>query len=123
MVGVNVVGTARLLDLCGETGVSDFVYPSTDKAVNPPSIYGATKRVVERCLLGVERPDGPRCKAVRLINVVGTQGSVVETFARQVLEGKPLSVTDLRMTRYWMTMQEATGIVAWAAVLVPDGCS
>ena len=118
VVGVNVLGTVRLVRQAASAGVETVVYPSTDKAVNPPSIYGATKRVVERYLAEVARgPAGPAIRVVRLVNVFGTQGSVIETFTRQILAGQPLTITDPRMIRYWMTMREAAHLLAWTTTI------
>jgi FlaA1/EpsC-like NDP-sugar epimerase len=115
-ISVNVLGTIGLLHQAAEAGATAFVYPSTDKAVNPPSIYGATKRVLERYFAEYARThDSPLVRWVRLVNVLGTQGSVIETFARQILAGDPLTITDRRMSRYWMTMRETARLLAWAA--------
>ena len=113
---VNVLGTVGLVRQATLAGVGTVVYPSTDKAVNPPSVYGASKRVVERYLAVVgRRGDAVTPRVVRLVNVFGTQGSVIETFARQILAGDPITITDLRMTRYWMTMRETVDLLAWVA--------
>lgn len=115
VIGVNVLGTAGLVRQAARTGVGTVVYPSTDKAVNPPSIYGATKRLVERLFAERSREhEGPALRLVRLVNVFGTQGSVIETFTRKILAGQPLPITDPRMTRYWMTMREVALLLAWA---------
>ncbi|HEV8638975.1 MAG TPA: polysaccharide biosynthesis protein [Chloroflexota bacterium] len=123
VVWVNVLATLDLADAATRSGVAAFVYPSTDKAVRPPSIYGATKRVVELELLRRAAEGGPcRFPVVRLVNVFGTAGTVIEVFARQIGEGRPLSVTDRRMTRYWMTRREAILLLASAAGLTgPTG--
>lgn len=115
-IGVNVLGTVGLVRQAARAGVRAIVYPSTDKAVNPPSVYGATKRAVERyAALLAATGNATQLRVVRLVNVFGTQGSVVETFARQIVAGEPLTVTDPRMTRYWMTMREAVSLLGWAA--------
>jgi FlaA1/EpsC-like NDP-sugar epimerase len=122
VLAVNVLGTVGLVQQAARSGVEMLVYPSTDKAVNPPSIYGATKRVVERYLAEVAREHfGPAIRLVRLVNVFGTQGSVIETFTRQILAGQPLTITDPRMTRYWMTMAEAAGLLAWTTTTETPG--
>lgn len=114
---VNVVATETLLRLAGEYGVARFVYPSSDKAVNPPSMYGATKRLsetlVQRAALDLKR----RFVVARYVNILGTNGSVIETFAQQVAAGQPLTVTDERMLRYWISMPEATWLLAQAVTL------
>ena len=121
-IDVNVLGSIGLLRLAAESGATAFVYPSTDKAVNPPSIYGATKRVLERYFAEFAATHAaPRPRWVRLVNVLGTQGSVIETFSRQILADEPLTITDARMTRYWMTMRETSRLIAWAAVTSEPG--
>jgi len=114
-VSVNVGGTLDLYGLAAEHDVATFVYPSTDKAVSPSSLYGATKRLVERSLQALAAETGPAVRIVRLVNVFGTQGSVVETFARLILSGKDLTITDERMDRYWITMAEANQLLLAAA--------
>jgi O-antigen biosynthesis protein WbqV len=112
----NVLGALSLLEACAAHGVGTVVYPSTDKVVQPPSVYGATKRIVEqswRALAGTW--SAPAVRLVRLVNVFGTQGSVVETFARQIRTGEAVTVTDDRMDRYWITMAEAVGLLLAAA--------
>ncbi|MBI2942401.1 MAG: polysaccharide biosynthesis protein [Chloroflexi bacterium] len=113
----NVFATLGLVDLAAEFGVTHFLYPSTDKAVRPPSIYGATKRIVELALRvraagGRGSGAAPALRLVRLVNVFGTQGSVVDVFARQIAAGEPLTLTDPAMTRYWITLTEAVYLLA-----------
>ena len=113
---VNVLGTVNVLDSAVEHGVSCFVFPSTDKAVHPQSVYGATKRIVERYLAArASTEPNLSVRVVRLVNILGSQGSVAEVFARQIDLGQPISVTDVRMDRYWMTMIEATRLLIAAA--------
>jgi len=115
-VSVNIGGTLDLVGVAAERDVATFVYPSTDKAVTPSSLYGATKRVVERSLQALAATgDGPALRVVRLVNVFGTQGSVIETFARKVRRGEALPITDPRMDRYWITMAEANALLLAAA--------
>jgi len=114
---VNVLATLTLADRAASLGVRDLVYPSTDKAVRPPSIYGATKRLVELELLRRANEQGRRCAVARLVNVFGTSGNVIERWSGQLLTGQPIWVTDPRMTRYWMTTREATMLLASAACL------
>jgi FlaA1/EpsC-like NDP-sugar epimerase len=104
-IATNVFATQHLLRLATSAGVERFVYPSSDKSVDPPSLYGATKRLAEALLQSHARDPG--WVVVRFVNIIGTRGSVIETFAQQVLETRPLSVTDDRMTRYWISMPEA----------------
>jgi len=113
-VAANVLATLTLLELSRDTGVEAFVYPSSDKSVQPPSVYGATKRIAEALLqVQVQSDRDRRWAVVRYVNIVGTRGSVIETFTQQVLADQPLSVTDERMTRYWISMDEAV----WCALL------
>jgi FlaA1/EpsC-like NDP-sugar epimerase len=110
-VATNVLATRDLLRLAQHAGVERFVYPSSDKSVNPPALYGATKRLAEALL---QTHAGERAwSIIRYVNIIGTRGSVIEVFANQVLANRPLSVTDERMTRYWISMDEAL----WSALV------
>lgn len=118
VVDVNVLSTLRLADAALPAGVRDFVYPSTDKAVRPPSIYGATKRLVELELVRrVRENPRRRLRIARLVNVFETAGNVIENFTRRLLDGKPVRITDLAMTRYYITTHEATMLLLSAACL------
>lgn len=117
-LAVNVLATLDLADAAIGRGVRDFVYPSTDKAVRPPSIYGATKRLAEIELLRRRTgADGRRVAVARLVNVFGTAGNVIEIFAAQMQAGRHLTVTDRAMTRYWMTRREAVRLMLSAALI------
>jgi FlaA1/EpsC-like NDP-sugar epimerase len=117
----NVLGALNVARAAGEAGTEVLAYSSTDKAVYPPSVYGATKRIVELTLRAFARELGrPRCNLVRLVNAVGAQGGVIRIFARQILAGQPLTVTDEAMTRYWISIEEAALLVAQAACLEPE---
>lgn len=120
----NVLATAALLRLADQAGVATLVYPSSDKSVDPPSLYGATKRLGEAL---VQRwAGGRRWYVARFVNIIGTRGSVIETFTDQLRHDRPLTVTDERMTRYWISMEEALWLllagpaVAPAEVVMPD---
>ena len=115
-VGVNLLGTLNVVEAAKEAGTSTVVYPSSDKAVTPRGVYAATKRISERVLHALAYDgDQPALRIVRLVNVFGTQGSVVEVFARQIHANLPLTITDPRMDRYWMTMAEATHLLVAGA--------
>jgi FlaA1/EpsC-like NDP-sugar epimerase len=104
-VATNVLATRHLLEEADRVGTEVLVYPSSDKSVQPPSVYGATKRLAEALVQSTA--GGRRWAVIRYVNIVGTRGSVIETFTHQVLADRPLSVTDERMTRYWISMREA----------------
>src|SRR4051794_13997021 len=118
---VNVLATKQLLTLAAERGVERFVYPSSDKAVNPPSFYGATKRLSETLVGQVASRLGRQYVVTRFVNILGTNGSAIETFAAQVTGGHSLTITDERMARYWVSMTEATWLVVQAATLGAPG--
>jgi FlaA1/EpsC-like NDP-sugar epimerase len=114
-ISVNVLATHALVETAVAHGVQLFVYTSSDKAVNPPSIYGATKRLAELVVRWGARQARGRFVIVRFVNVLGTRGSVIETFLEQLAAGQPLTITDPAMTRYWMSQREAVDLVLAAA--------
>jgi FlaA1/EpsC-like NDP-sugar epimerase len=116
----NTLATRRLGEVAREAGVAKFVMISTDKAVNPISVMGVSKRLAEILLLDLNG-GGTVFSAVRFGNVLGSSGSVVPLWEEQIANGGPVTVTDRRMKRYFMTVSEAVGLVLSTAVLKGDG--
>jgi O-antigen biosynthesis protein WbqV len=113
----NVVGTRNVAEACTAAGVSAMVLISTDKAVNPSSVMGATKRLAECACQWLNAQSATRYVTVRFGNVLGSTGSVVPLFQRQLAAGGPLTVTHPEVTRYFMTVREAVELVLEATVL------
>ena len=116
----NVFGTYNLAMIAAEFGVEDFVLISSDKAVRPTNIMGVTKRVAELVIRSFQN-GGPRYVAVRFGNVLGSNGSVVPIFQKQIAAGGPVTVTHPEMQRYFMTIPEATQLVLQASVMGRGG--
>ncbi|MGH2727373.1 MAG: polysaccharide biosynthesis protein [Actinomycetota bacterium] len=119
-VRTNVVGTGSVVDAAVATGVGRFVLISTDKAIRPVSVMGASKRIAEELVRTVQGRRVVFC-AVRFGNVLGSRGSVIPTFLRQIARGGPVTVTDSSMTRYFMSVDEAVQLVLQAAALAEGG--
>ncbi len=116
-VWTNVLGTLLLVRLARQHGVPHFVLISTDKAVNPTSVMGATKRLAERIVTGFAEPGKFFYTAVRFGNVLGSRGSVIPVFEQQLARGGPLTVTHPEMRRYFMAPKEAVFLILQAALL------
>jgi FlaA1/EpsC-like NDP-sugar epimerase len=118
----NAIATRLVAHVAGEMGVGRFVLVSTDKAVAPATVMGASKALAEFALeAATSRFAGTRYAAVRFGNVLGSSGSVVPIFRRQIERGGPVTVTDERMTRYFMTIPEAVQLIIRSGSLVSDG--
>ncbi len=116
----NVFGTINVVEAAVEVGAQRFVQISTDKAVRPSSVMGASKQLAEQVVLS-RAPAGSSYCTVRFGNVLGSRGSVIPTFTRQIADGGPVTVTDIRMTRFFMSVEEAVQLVLESSMLSDGG--
>jgi FlaA1/EpsC-like NDP-sugar epimerase len=117
----NILGTKKLAETADKYSVRRFVLVSTDKAVNPTNVMGASKRAAEMVVQSISRTSKTKFMAVRFGNVLGSDGSVIPLFKRQIAEGGPLTVTHEEITRYFMTIPEASQLVIQAGALGKGG--
>jgi FlaA1/EpsC-like NDP-sugar epimerase len=120
-IATNTWATARLADLADEHGVANFTLVSTDKAVAPSCIMGASKRAAENHVQSLARGSLTRFAVVRFGNVLGSNGSVLPLFHEQIANGGPVTVTDPRATRFFMTIPEACGLILQATRIAQGG--
>ncbi len=117
----NVFGTRNLVELCEEYGAERFMMVSTDKAVNPTNIMGATKRMCEMIAQSASTYGTVKYSATRFGNVLGSAGSVIPLFKKQIASGGPITLTDRRIIRYFMTIPEASQLVLQSGAMAENG--
>lgn len=117
----NIFGTKNVAEAAKAAKVKNFVMVSTDKANNPPNVMGSTKRIAEMIVTGLNEEGCTKFSAVRFGNVLGSRGSVIPGFREQIAQGGPITVTDFRMTRYFMTIPEASRLVIQSGALAKGG--
>ena len=117
----NVFGTKTVVELCEEYGADRFMMVSTDKAVNPTNVMGATKRMCEMIVQSASTHGKVKYSATRFGNVLGSAGSVIPLFKRQIANGGPVTITDKRIIRYFMTIPEASQLVLQSGAMAKNG--
>lgn len=117
----NVFGTKNLVELCEEYGAERFMMVSTDKAVNPTNVMGATKRMCEMIVQSASTWGRVKYSATRFGNVLGSAGSVIPLFKKQIASGGPITLTDKRIIRYFMTIPEASQLVLQSGAMAKNG--
>ena len=117
----NVFGTLNLVESCEKYQVESFIMVSTDKAVNPTNVMGATKRLCEMIVQSYSTHSRIKYSATRFGNVLGSAGSVIPLFKKQIAAGGPVTVTDRRITRYFMTIPEASQLVLQSGAMAQNG--
>lgn len=117
----NIFGTQNLVELCEKYGAERFMMVSTDKAVNPTNVMGATKRMCEMIVQSASTYGNVKYSATRFGNVLGSAGSVIPLFKRQIANGGPVTVTDKRIIRYFMTIPEASQLVLQSGAIANNG--
>ena len=117
----NVFGTKNVLELCEKYGTKRFIMISTDKAVNPTNVMGATKRMCEMIALAYTSRGIVKCSCTRFGNVLGSAGSVIPLFKRQIAAGGPVTLTDKKIIRYFMTIPEASSLVLQSGAMANNG--
>ena len=117
----NVFGAKNLVDLCEEYGAERFMMVSTDKAVNPTNVMGATKRMCEMIVQSASTHGKVKYSSTRFGNVLGSAGSVIPLFKKQIANGGPITLTDKRIIRYFMTISEASQLVLQSGAMAKNG--
>jgi FlaA1/EpsC-like NDP-sugar epimerase len=120
----NIIGTQNIIDAAIANGVKRVLFTSSDKAVNPTNVMGTSKLMAERLMSAnnaMRRADGPIFASTRFGNVLGSRGSVIPLFRRQIAQGGPVTITDEAMTRFIMTLEQAVSLVLSSAVLAHGG--